>query len=147
MVDYYFYSDLSSTRNIGELSRISRVYKPLYEDVHNAVMIPKQSNYLMYSKIFDMPIILNNEVHKSYSRRFFKNISREQLAYRIWSDKSQSWQQLSDDEKNSVAKERADSHNKNINHIRTLMENTEIFIDMISYLREKHIKAELFIKH
>lgn len=57
---YYLYSDLSKTRNENELRRVAKVYKRLFNDIHNCnVLAPgeyhlSESNFLDAEKILDV---------------------------------------------------------------------------------------------
>ena len=56
---YYFYSDLSLTKDLGELSRVSRVYYPLFNDLHNAILVPPCSSFFPISNILDIEKLID----------------------------------------------------------------------------------------
>ena len=60
---YYFYSDLSLTKDLGELSRVSRVYYPLFNDLHNAILVPPCSSFFPISNILDIEKLIDKNFY------------------------------------------------------------------------------------
>lgn len=67
---YYFFSDLSRTQS-SELLHISKVYEPLYHDIHNCTLLPPKSNLLYQSNIIDMQDILDKYSIGEYKKSYF----------------------------------------------------------------------------
>lgn len=55
---YYFFSDLSLSKTAGELLRISNIYLPLFDDIHNCTILPMSESYA-------------KELHKDYKNIFY----------------------------------------------------------------------------
>lgn len=73
---YYFFSDLSKAENPGERARISRVYYPLYQDMHNCVLLQPRENILPQSTIFDTENILELFAMQEYKKQYFNRERR-----------------------------------------------------------------------
>lgn len=140
-VGYYcFFPDLSKTKNLNELSRISKVYKPLLNDVHNCVLLPPSSKQLYESNIIDIKFILDRYTCDEYLKGFFhKDRPRKNFASKIWDDKSKSWKELSNDEKINAGEKRAELHNRNIKRESSLKENIVLFQNFVNFCTNKKI--------
>lgn len=142
---YYFYSDLSKTRNTFEIQRIAKVYSPIFDDRHNCYLMPPRKNMLYKSDIFDIENILERAVNSLLANGYFnENAPRCNFATKIWqSDKA--WEELSYEEKVTAGKQRAISHNDNLKHINSLLANAELFGSFIQYCKEHDISLTIVV--
>lgn len=146
-VGYYcFFSDLSKTQNPDEIQRVSKVYNPLYADIHNCSLLPPPINILYESDIFDIQNILDIYTQGEYLKGYFHNERpRKKYATKIWDDKSKEWYQLSIGEKEEAGKQRASLHNKNIKRENSLLENVKLFQDFLRFCGSKNINLLLVV--
>lgn len=143
---YYFYSDLSKTQNPIEIKRISNVYYPIFEDLHNCIMLPKRENQLLDSEIFDMEKILELYLMGESDEKYFNdNRKRKDFATKLWSDKSKEWREVKIEEKVWTGKERALRHNKSEERKMTFKENKKIFSELADYCTQKNINLILVV--
>lgn len=142
---YYFYSDLSQTQG-SELKRVSDVYYPLFQDMHNAKLLPAKKSCLLKSDIFDMQKIVNFFAHEEYKKGFF-NVSRprEHYATKVWKDTTKNWSQLTEQEKRNAGKERALMHNRQLEWKLSYIENAQTFQQMVSFCSSKKINLLLVV--
>lgn len=125
---YYFFSDLSKTKNEDEIQRVSKVYQPLYEDLHNCELLPPKVNILPLSDIFDIERVVELYSFGEYEKAYFnKDRTRNSCAARVWEDKSKDWHQLNETEKVQAGIARAESHNKSYKWKISLDENKRLF--------------------
>ena len=136
---YYFFSDLSRTKNKGGLSRISKVYEPLSWGRHNGFIIPAQENTLYDSEIFDVDKIADlysmGEWEKGY---FTPERPREITVTKKWTD-------LSEEEKIISCERRAAVHNREINRTGSLKENIRIFHELVSFCKDNNINLYMVV--
>lgn len=143
---YYLFSDLSKSQNKNELLRISKVYNPLFKDVHNALLLPPKEVRLLDGCIFDTNKIIDDYSMGKYRQHYFnKNRPRENFALRCWEDQSKNWIQLTEEEKEFAAKERTASHNKNQKRKITLCENTRLFQELMAFCSNRDINMVLVV--
>ncbi len=55
---YHFYFDLSQAEG-NEIKRISNVYNPIFQTMHNAELIPAKETKLIQSDLLDIGGVLN----------------------------------------------------------------------------------------
>ncbi len=143
---YYFFSDLSKTQNSIEIQRIAKVYKPLFNDIHNCPLLPPRQNLLYESSMFDiqrvMDIYTQNEYVKGY---FHQDRPREKYAAKEWDDKIKNWNELDLNEKIEAGKRRAALHNRNIKRKSSLHENSSLFQDFMNFCESKQINVVLVV--
>lgn len=144
---YYFFSDLSKTQNPDEIQRVSKVYDPLYADIHNCSLLPPPSRNILYkSDIFDIQNILDLYTQGEYLKGYFHNERpRKIYATKMWDDKSKEWNQLSIDEKEEAGKRRASLHNKIIKRENSLLENLKHFQDFLRFCDSENINLLLVV--
>ena len=144
---YYFFSDLSKNKNLSEIRRISKVYKPLYADMHNCSLLPPSPENILYeSDIFDIQNMLDIYTQEECIKGFFHNQhSRKDQALKEWADKSKDWYQLSIKEKIEVGKQRAAVHNKAIKRENSLLENVKLFQDFLRFCDSENINFLLVV--
>lgn len=68
---YFFFSDLSLTRNMSELSRLTYTYMPLFNDTHNSLVIPSPNTYKMSSNIIDIDGVEELLAQTQYEKGYF----------------------------------------------------------------------------
>lgn len=137
---YYFFNDLSRTKNLGELSRVSRVYDRLSWGRHNGFIMPPRENTLYYSDFFDVDKIADLYSLGEWEKGYFTAESpRDLTATKEWDDKSKKWTELSEQEKAVAGERRAALHNKDINRIGTLKENIQIFHELAAFCNDRDI--------
>lgn len=137
---YYFYSDLSQTKNADEVERISRVYQPLFGDNHHAVLCPPRAAILPDSHVFDIQGVTDGLAWQEYERHYFHaDRPRSEYAARMWKDASKCWHQLCEEEKEEAGRMRAHLHNKNRKRQSTYEENTRLFQEFISFCEQRAI--------
>ncbi len=138
---YFFYSDLSKTQNPGELQRISKVYHPLYGDMHNCKLLPPKRNILFSSNIFDIDGIVDLYAKGKYEKSYFGNeYSRRDYATRIWEDKSKDWSELNEIEREQAGIRRAALHNKNNRWKAAFNENKQLFHELSCFCMSRDIE-------
>lgn len=137
---YYFYSDQSKTQNSDELLRLSKVYKPLFNDIHNCLTLPPKQEFLCYSQIFDEQKILDIYSLQEYKKNYFHpQKTRVSMATREWADKSKNWNELSESEKNIASQKRAVIHNRLIKRNLSFIENKTLFNELSMFCTENNI--------
>ena len=143
---YYFFSDLSKTQSLKEVSRISKVYAPLYHDIHNCVLLPPKEEIMYESNIFDLHNVAKiyscEEYHKGY---FHETHPREKYAVRAWDDKEKNWTDLRPDEKEGAGKQRAGLHNKVTKRKASLVENVGLFQSFLDFCSGRNIHVLLVV--
>lgn len=143
---YYFFSDLSKTQNLGEIMRISNVYEPLFNDIHNCILLPPKQDNLFQSDICDIQNMLGIYALGEYEKHYFHNDRpRKNFATKLWEDKTKDWIQLSDTEKEAAAQRRASSHNKSKNRNNTLLENESLFNELSIFCKSNNINLLIVI--
>lgn len=143
---YYFFSDLSKTQNTNEIRRISNVYKPLFNDIHNCPILPPKQNILYESAIFDIPSIIDIYTQSEYIKGFFnQDRPREKYATKEWDDKSKNWNELNINEKIEAGKRRADQHNRSIKRKSSFLENISLFQDFLNFCGSKKMNLILVV--
>lgn len=143
---YYFFSDLSKTQNLGEIMRISNVYEPLFNDIHNCILLPPKQDNLFQSDICDIQNVLGIYALGEYEKHYFHNDRpRKNFATKLWEDKTKDWIQLSDTEKEAAAQRRASSHNKSKNRNNTLLENESLFNELSIFCKSNNINLLIVI--
>ncbi|MDY4921606.1 hypothetical protein, partial [Frisingicoccus sp.] len=112
---YWFYSDLSKTDINGELQRVSKVYVPLFEDYHNAILLYPNNSKLFKSEIFDIKNIMKAYSAREYKKHYFNidNIRRT-YATKEWKEPFKEWINLSEEEMKEAGRIRAERHNKSL---------------------------------
>ena len=143
---YYLYSDMSRSQNVDSQMRVAKIYNPLFGDVHNAVVVPMTTNFLVDSCIFDVERIMNLYAEGEYRKHYFNaKRPRKNFALRLWTDKGKDWNQLTDEERTIAAMERARLHNKNQKHQITYYENFELLKGLVAYCEERKINLVVLI--
>lgn len=142
---YYFYSDLSKTKNDFEIQKITKVYSPIFDDRHNCYLMPPRKNILYKSDIFDIESVLERTANSFYTNGYFNdNAPRCNFATKIWqSDKA--WIDLSYEEKATSGKQRALSHNKSLKHINSLLANVELLCRFVQFCKERSISLTIVV--
>lgn len=150
---WHFFWDLSKTEDMGELSRISQTYIPVFQEeygmecIHNAHILPKKLSVLYTSDIFDFEIILKHysesEFLSGYWNEKFKN--RIDLATRNWKDSMKRWIDLSEKEKVEAANIRTRFHNKLSRRQYTVQENERLFRKLADYTAERNIRLLIVV--
>lgn len=130
---YSLYYDLSLSSNrylCGEL------YKRLFNDMHHVSMSTDISDD-------------NNEADSECVDLFHQAFIVEQDYYGSMRDRKQttiqiedgkSWQDMPQEEKESIAKSFAEKHNKHIQHTNTMKENMYIIMQMMDFFRTNDIR-------
>lgn len=143
---YYFFSDLSKAQNPKEIQRISKVYNPLFNDIHNCVLLPPKQNILYESKIFDIQTVLNAYTQSEYIKGFFhQNRPRKNYALKEWDNKNKDWCELSTIEKKEAGRRRATQHNRIIKRESSLQENVYLFNNFLDFCKNKKINLLIVI--
>lgn len=138
---YYFYSDLSKTQNQKELSRVAKVYEPLFNDIHNCICLPPPNNILQHSRIFDFQHITDLYSAGEYEKHYFHSgRPRKNFATREWEDKAKLWTQLSETERQAAGERRATAHNRNQKRTLSLIENTARLQELTSFCTKNNIQ-------
>ena len=150
---WHFFWDLSKTRDMGELSRISQTYIPVFQEeygmecIHNAHILPKKFSVLYTSDIFDFEKILKHysesEFLSGYWNEKFKN--RMDLATRNWKDSMKRWIDLSEEEKVEAANIRTRFHNKLSRRQYTVQENERLFCKLVDYTAKRNIRLLIVV--
>lgn len=140
---YSLYSDLSRTSISSERTRISKVYYPIFQDMHNALTIAENPG-LISSGLFDIENIIKyfdrliyEDGAKDY---FYKWNTRERLRTTMWEDPGKSWASLSPEERREAAGKRAALHNKALKNKESCRENFGILQEFVQFCNERNIK-------
>lgn len=141
---YYFYSDLSRTQNDYEIQRIAKVYSPIFKDKHNCFLMPPKQRMLFESDIFAVEDILQRNVNRLCAAGYFANMPRKNAALKLWGD-NRSWCELTEEEKQSAGRQRAVSHNENLKHINSLLNNVVLFMALVDFCTENNIKLTIAV--
>lgn len=143
---YYFFSDLSKTKTPGEITRISNVYQPLFNDLHNCTFLPPKQCVLYNSNIFDIKNVAEIYALGEYSKHYFnEQRPRKQFAMKYEPDTSRSWHELTESQKTEFGESRAKAHNKNLQREFSLAENKQIFEKLAQYCFEKNINLVVVV--
>ncbi len=141
---YYFYSDLSQSEGI-EISRVSNVYYPLFQTMHNAKMIPAKKTKLIQSDLMDIGGVLKFFSTEEFQKGYFNSgRPREMLALKTWRDVGKKWDQISEAEREKAGRDRALLHNKLRKYKLTYSENTCKLQQLVSFCEKKSIRL-LFV--
>lgn len=145
---YSFYSDLSKTENEDELSRISNVYKPIFGDEHNAIILPPQME-TKQSVIWNIPSILSYFSNQIYNTTFGEYFSvlheRKKWKTVMWDDNSKEWNELLAVEREEAGKKRAELHNKKNRYYESYIENTQLLSQLASCCEKNFVKLYICI--
>lgn len=146
-VGYYcFYSDLSMTKSTEELRRLSTVYYPLLHDTHNCLFLPPKTDFCIQSNIINFEMILETFISAECQKGFFnESRPRSYYATKMWDDKSKNWCELSAIEQELAGRERAESHNRAINHHISYNENVCLFQDFVNFCNKRNINLLLTV--
>lgn len=145
---YSFFSDLSKTKNRGELERISTVYAPILNDWHNCFIHPFNRYAFDESDYINIQKLVTSLYNSSYGQHsYFDNENRKRCYFqtKLWEDKSKYWNDLSETEKWKYGKQRVESHNKSIRYGETLRENIEILKEIATYVSEHKMHLVLIV--
>lgn len=143
---YYWYSDLSKTRNEYELQRVTKVYKQLYNDIHNCNVLVPREYHLFDSNFLDAEKILDIYSEMEYSSGYFnERRPRANFQTRVWERKKVDWHDLSEEERWEAGKKRAQMHNDNKKYTSTFQENTQLLQEFLRFCNEKDIDAIVVI--
>lgn len=141
---YYFFSDLSKSKNSNVIKLISKIYMPLFQDMHNCVLMPRKENILFESEIFDISNIMQCYAMVEYQKGYFnENKTRRTSATKTWREKNKDWLDLTEQEKFEVGKERAEIHNRNIKREASFVENVRLFQQFVMFCNKKHINLTI----
>ena len=137
---YYFHSDMSRTTNSYEIQRLPKVYKQIFDDIHNCPLLPPKCEILYQSEIFDIQNVLDIFTTAEYEKHYFhRDNPRKKSASIEWEDKTKEWIQLSDDEKYLAGQRRADQHNTSKKHTLSFVENSHLFNELSVYCQKNNI--------
>ncbi|MCM1089548.1 MAG: hypothetical protein NC413_01795 [Muribaculum sp.] len=147
---YMLYQDVSLSKNIGQVM-IPRVYAPLFGELHN------------YSGAADYDGFQNLHYDRAkYSEELVKLICTEWIRKGMLKEasyydsqrtrennntlfrKGTIWQKLSESEREALAIERTNDHNRIKQHIASRQENADILREMVTFLAEHDIRT-LFV--
>lgn len=143
---YYFHSDLSKAQNPNELLRLAKVYQPIFQDLHNCVLLPPKKNILQQSNVFDLQRVADAFSVEEYNQHYFrKDMPRKRQATKVWDDISKDWLQLSESEKTQAGIKRGTQHNKNLKRELSLMENIVLFQKFVTFCNEKNINLLIIV--
>ena len=143
---YYLYSDLSMSKAESELSRISKVYYPLFSDLHNALYLPLKKSFLIRSRIVDVQELMELYSISEYNKFYFnENRQMSNFAVKEWDDVSKSWQQLSEGERMEAGAKRARKHNEANKYPNTYKENVLLIDRLSKYCEEKNINLVVMV--
>lgn len=138
------FSDLSRTKNEKEIKRVTNVYYPILNDIHNALMITEREDRIV-SCIWNIPYITsiisreiyNNNMHEKY----FNDIKqRSKSKTCLWDQKNMEWWELCETDRMLSARTRAEMHNRNLTHIETFEENKRLIINLIEWCKTQEIQ-------
>jgi hypothetical protein len=137
---YLFFSDISREKNPIELSRITKVFYPLYNDMHNCALLPPEENGLYTSDIFDIQRICEYYVSQVVKSGYFHE-ERERSKYGFFvGGSSKLWGEFTEEEKTEAGKKRTSYHNKLLRYHLSYVENAEIFQQLCNFCTENNIK-------
>lgn len=143
---YSFFSDLSRTKAIGEIMRISNVYYPLINDMHNAIILPDATPFPQKtSEIFNTPLIIDECVKNLYLKNngeYFTE-DRNRFSQRMYYGGDMPWAAASNKTKIAYANERAAQHNESLQYQETYQENVHILNEFLQYAHHKRITVWL----
>jgi len=145
---YTAFADLSRTKNIGELTRISSVYAPILNDWHNCFIHPANRYAFDESDYIDVQKLVTSLYNSSYGQHsYFDDENRKRCYFqtKLWEDQSKYWNDLSEAEKWKYGKQRAESHNKSIRYEETLQENIKIMKEIAVYASENKMHLILTV--
>lgn len=134
---YSLFYDLSLSNNGW---KCLETYGPLFGDMHNANTTNVDMSYFMCD------VDCENFYHSFFEKNrsyYGPAITREYTSIEI-SEKG-GWSKLESAEKDSVAYELAQKHNKHIKHEETFKENKEILNNILKFLKEKNIRVIVLI--
>lgn len=141
---YHFYFDLSQSEGV-EIIRVSNVYYPIFQTVHNAKMIPARETKLIQSDLLDIGGVLNFLADEEFQKGYFNtDRPREMFAMKTWKDVGKSWDQISEAEREKAGKNRAFSHNRMRKYKLTYTENTCMLQQLVSFCEKNSIQL-LFV--
>lgn len=145
---YYFYSDLSKTKNNLELRRVYDVYQPIFGDVHNAKEITETA--VEKNSLWHIESILSFFAKYFFydSNRYYFNEfrTRDSLKMNLWNDRNKSWDSITIEERAAAGRYRAECHNKAlIGRESTFAENISIFDSFLRLCHEKNIKVYMCV--
>ncbi len=143
---YMMYQDVSLSDKVGEYL-IPRVYKPLFNNVHNYI---KPTDYDMFGSVKYDSELFSEELVKIFSREWVQKLMVEVGSFygffRTREDNSRlklsgiDWKNLSYEEKERIAIERTNDHNRIKKHINSWKENESILKEMTEMLHEKKVR-------
>lgn len=143
---YYFFSDLSKTQNTSEIQRISKVYKPLLNDIHNCLLLPPKQNLLYESSIFDIQRVMDIYTQNEYIKGFFnQDRPRKNYATKAWDDKTLTWHELPLNQKIEAAQKRANNHNKILKRKLSLQENISLFQEAVNFCKSRQMNMVIVV--
>lgn len=148
---YSMNCDLSKTKRKSEIERVYDVYYPLFGDVHNLKredLLKRKRTEDIVSKIL---ILINKRI--IFTKKRTKNMayfvdnfhSRETRKLCTWADCNRRWNELTNDERLSAAKNRTDAHLKLFKYIDTYKENIELLRKFKQYCDNTGIELYIFI--
>lgn len=141
---YYFYSDLSMSNESEIIMQLSKVYYPLFQDVHNCILLPPKQDFLYKSDVFDCERLIDLYLQLVDKRSYFSDSHRREPIIQ-WEDASKSWQELSEDEKYGAAAVRTGFHNKAIRYEHSIAENIDIFGGFLDFCYPSGIDVLLVV--
>lgn len=143
---YYFFCNLSKTQNVDELLRITKVYDPLLQDIHDCVLLPPKKTVLYKSEVFDVEGIAEQYALSEYAKGYFhENRPREKFALKMWEDKNKNWNNLSTIEKEEAGRNRAETHNRSAKRESSLLENITYFQKFLHFCNNRSINVLLVV--
>lgn len=135
---YVLFSDLSRVESDYERLRISRVYYPLFNDVHHCIIMPAERLHSLQSSILNEEAIYDILSEKYYTRGYFSKITRRQY---IGIDNKP----LSNENKFKKGKERANLHGKSIRYYRSFEENIFILRTLSKRCKQENVNLLLVV--
>jgi len=140
---YSFYTDLSKTKNETEIRRVSDVYYPLFQDLHNCLILPNShcqpdiSNVYHITKIID---IISEDIFEINNREYFcKGREREKLKLCTWNNAKIEWKDVDVLQKIESGEKRANNHNRNKNNEESYLENINHLNSFVKYCNQRNI--------
>lgn len=122
------------------------MYDPIFNDEHNAVLLPPKPSAILQSHIFDIQKCVDASIRTESMKPYFCHENpRSRFALRLWKDPSKDWVQLSEEEKEDAGKNRSVQHNGVLKHINSLRENTLLFREFISFCMQKQIQVLMVV--
>ena len=145
---YSFFSDLSRTENEEELTRISNVYYPIFQDAHNAIILPEQMG-MKQSRVWDLQTIIkffSNEIWRATKGTYFSVIhDRKKWKTVTWEDSFKEWDELLPQERESAGRKRAQFHNKSIAYSESYAENIWILNELANQCEKDQINLYICV--